>query len=213
MRSLISAVAQGKLIAPGSAEVSLVLSNNADAPGLDFARINGIETRVLDHRQFETRDAFDSALLDILREAADIVLLAGFMRILGEPVVNHFRGSMLNIHPSLLPKYPGLGTHQRALAANDREAGASVHFVTSELDGGPVILQAEVAVLPDDTVETLSRRVLSKEHEIYPLALGWLLDGSIQLNNDPETGDHCEYRGRPLTKPLMLEDLQHENPA
>jgi len=141
MRSLISAVAQGKLIAPGSAEVSLVLSNNADAPGLDFARINGIEARVLDHRQFETRDAFDSALLDILREAADIVLLAGFMRILGEPVVNHFRGSMLNIHPSLLPKYPG------------------------------------------------------------------------QLNNDPETGDHCEYRGRPLTKPLMLEDLQHENPA
>lgn len=212
MQSLVEAVNHGELIPPGSAEISLVLSNNADAAGIDFARSQNIKTAVLDHRAFETRDAFDTALLAELTEVADIVLLAGFMRILGNAVVSHFRGKMLNIHPSLLPLYPGLETHQRALNAGDTVSGASVHFVTPELDGGPVILQASVPIEPDDTVETLASRVLSNEHKIYPLALKWLLDGSIRLmppQMRQQNEEYCEYLGSPLAKPLLLADVAH----
>jgi len=150
----------------------LVLSNRADAGGLDKARARGIETAVVSHRDFDSREAFDAALNARLEAAApDILCLAGFMRILTPVFTDRWQGSVLNIHPSLLPKYPGLQTHRRALEAGDKEAGCSVHVVTSVLDDGPLLGQAKVAVQPDDTPETLAARVLVQEHRLYPEVL------------------------------------------
>jgi len=151
MHSLINAV-QSDFDIPHAnaninASVAAVISNNPDAPGLDTAKQAGIATEVVDHRKFSGRDSFDKELGRIIEaNAADWVLLAGFMRILGDTFVNHYRGKLINIHPSLLPDYPGLNTHQRALDAGDKYAGASVHYVTEQLDGGPVILNARVAI-------------------------------------------------------------------
>ncbi len=153
-------------------EIRAVISNKADAYGLTRARQAGIETVVVDHTRFESRQAFDTELSRIIdRFEPGLVVLAGFMRILSDDFVHHYEGRMLNIHPSLLPKYKGTNTHARAIEAGDSEAGCSVHLVTAELDAGPVLLQAKVPILKGDTPETLAARVLEQEHKIYPEAI------------------------------------------
>ncbi len=152
--------------------VATVISNKADAKGLQFATDQGIPTRVLDHKSFACREEFDAALAAVIDEhSPSLVVLAGFMRILTPVFVNHFAGRLINIHPSLLPAFPGLNTHERAIAAGCKFAGATVHQVTAELDHGPILAQAVVPVLPDDDVSSLSARVLMQEHAIYPLAV------------------------------------------
>lgn len=181
MRSIIEACASGKL----NAEVVGVISNNSAAAGLDFAKAQNIDTAVLDHKRFDSREAFDAQLLTLIDAfKPDAVALAGFMRILSKDLVNHFLGKMINIHPSLLPLYPGLNTHAKALAAGESKHGASVHFVTAELDAGPVIAQAEVPVLQDDTEQTLAARVLSVEHDLYVSALQLYINGDAKFAND-----------------------------
>jgi len=163
------------------ARIAAVVSNRADAAGLAFAREHGIATEVVDHRAFASRDAFDDALAErIERHRADIVALAGFMRILGAGFVRRFDGRLVNIHPSLLPAFPGLETHRRAIEAGCKASGATVHFVTADLDHGPIVAQAVVPVLADDSEETLAARVLVQEHVIYPRAVRWLVEGSLE---------------------------------
>lgn len=158
------------------ARVAAVISNKADAKGLVFARQHGIATEVLDHKQFDSREAFDSQLALVIDQySPTVVVLAGFMRILTPGFVQHYEGRMLNIHPSLLPAFTGLHTHQRAIEAGCKFAGCTVHGVTAELDVGPIIDQAVVPVLPDDTAETLAARVLTQEHIIYPRAVATVL--------------------------------------
>lgn len=157
-----------------------VLSNKADAYGLERARQHGVATAVLKHTDYADRLAFDQALIERIDQwQPDLLILAGFMRILSAEFVHHYAGRLLNIHPSLLPKYKGLHTHQRALDAGDSEHGCSVHFVTPELDGGPVIAQAIVNVMPDDDVDTLSQRVHAAEHKLYPAVVSWLASGRL----------------------------------
>ena len=159
------------------AEVVCVVSNKADAKGLDFAAANGIAAKVIDHKAFATREAFEAALDDYLRSVnVEIIALAGFMRVLTAGFIARWEGRMINIHPSLLPAYKGLHTHERAIADGAKTHGCSVHLVTPELDGGPVLLQAEVPVLAGDTPDTLSARVLKEEHRIYPQALAMLAE-------------------------------------
>jgi len=154
------------------ARVAAVISNKADAKGLVFAREQGIATAVVDHKAYPSREAFDAALMaEIDRFAPALVVLAGFMRILTPGFVQHYAGRLLNIHPSLLPAFPGLHTHERAIEAGCRFAGATVHQVTAELDHGPILAQAVVPVLADDTPDTLAARVLTQEHRIYPQAV------------------------------------------
>ncbi len=154
------------------ARVAAVISNKADAKGLQFAAAQGISTRVLDHKAFSSREAFDEALAACVEEfCPSLVLLAGFMRILTPGFVNRFAGSLINIHPSLLPAFPGLHTHARAIEAGCKVAGATVHEVTTELDHGPILAQAAVPVLPGDTADALAARVLTQEHLIYPQAV------------------------------------------
>ncbi len=154
------------------ARVAAIISNKADAKGLVFAREQGIATAVLDHKAFASREAFDAALMqEIDRHAPALVVLAGFMRILTPAFVSHYAGRLLNIHPSLLPAFPGLHTHERAIDAGCKFAGATVHEVTAELDHGPILAQAVVPVLPDDTSDVLAARVLTQEHRIYPQAV------------------------------------------
>ena len=179
-------------------DIRAVISNEADAFGLERARRAGIETRVLDHRAFADREAYDAALAALIEEyKPGLVVLAGFMRILTAGFVRHFHGRMLNIHPSLLPRYRGLDTHARVLAAGDREHGATVHFVTEELDGGPLIVQARVPVLANDDIQTLAHRVLEKEHVIYPAAIRWFAEGRLRLDDHRVTLD-----GKPLAAPV-----------
>ena len=157
-----------------------VSSNKAEAYGLERARQAGIPTEVIDHREYPDRAAFDAALQQrIDRYQPELVVLAGFMRILTDELVNHYRGRMINIHPSLLPKYRGTNTHARAIEAGDTVAGCSVHWVTPELDAGPVILQAEVPIHPGDSADTLAARVLEQEHKIYPEAIRRIASGEI----------------------------------
>ncbi|WP_296255402.1 MULTISPECIES: phosphoribosylglycinamide formyltransferase [unclassified Pseudomonas] len=162
--------------------IRAVISNRADAYGLERARSAGIETGVLDHQAYDGREAFDKALIELIDAfAPTLVVLAGFMRILTPGFVRHYHGRLLNIHPSLLPLYKGLHTHQRVLEAGDAEHGCSVHFVTEELDGGPLVVQAVVSVELHDTPETLARRVHAQEHLIYPLAIRWFAEGRLVL--------------------------------
>ncbi len=159
------------------ARIAAVISNKADAGGLQIAASEGIPTAVVDHKQYESRDSFDAALREAIDAyQPDLVVLAGFMRILTATFVAHYAGRMLNIHPSLLPKYPGLHTHRQALAAGDARHGATVHVVTAELDHGPVLDQAEIAVLPGDTEASLAARLLVEEHKLYPRAIRAFLD-------------------------------------
>ncbi len=164
------------------ARIRAVIANRADAFGLTRAKGAGIPTAVLDHKAFDGREAFDAALMELIdAHAPDLVILAGFMRILSPGFVRHYHGRLLNIHPSLLPKYKGLDTHRRALEAGDGEHGCSVHFVTEELDGGPVVLQAALQVKPGDDIESLTQRVHVAEHQIYPLAMRWFAEGRLRL--------------------------------
>jgi phosphoribosylglycinamide formyltransferase 1 len=164
------------------ARVAAVIANRADAAGLAFAREHGIATAVVDHRAHASRDAFDDALaatIDALRP--DLVVLAGFMRILGAAFVQRYAGRMLNIHPSLLPAFPGLHTHRRALEAGCKVSGATVHFVTADLDHGPIVMQSVVPVLPGDDEHTLAERVLATEHRIYPQSVEWFVRGRLRI--------------------------------
>lgn len=164
--------------------VSAVISNRADAKGLAIAASHGVATRVVEHRRFPSREAFDAALAEeIDRFEPRLVALAGFMRVLTPAFVERYAGRLLNIHPSLLPAFPGLDTHARALAAGLKVHGCTVHFVTAELDHGPVVIQAEVPVRKDDTAETLAARVLRREHVIYPRAVRWFLDGKLVIRD------------------------------
>ncbi len=181
-------------------EIRAVISNRPDAAGLERARRAGIPAEVVDHRAFPSREAFEHALMEAIdRHRPGLVVLAGFMRVLGPAFVEHYRGRMLNIHPSLLPEFRGLHTHERALAAGVREHGASVHFVTEELDGGPVVVQAVVPVLPGDDPERLAARVLEQEHRIYPLAIRWFAEGRLALRDGRAWLD-----GRPLERPVRI---------
>jgi phosphoribosylglycinamide formyltransferase-1 len=165
------------------ARIAAVISNKATAGGLQFAAERGIATAVVDHKQFDTREAFDAELARVVDGfAPDVLVLAGFMRILTEGFVRHYEGRLLNIHPSLLPAFAGLHTHQRAIEAGCKLAGATVHFVTPELDHGPIVAQAAVPVQPDDTEASLSARVLQQEHLIYPRAVRWLVEGALQVD-------------------------------
>jgi phosphoribosylglycinamide formyltransferase-1 len=167
------------------ARVAAVISNNPGARGLDTARARGLATAVVDHRSYPDRDRFDAALAaEIDRHSPDLVVLAGFMRILTAPFIERYRGRLMNIHPSLLPALPGLDTHRRALAAGARTHGCTVHFVTPQVDSGPIIVQAAVPVLPGDTEEKLAARVLAEEHRIYPQAVRWFCEDRLRLGDD-----------------------------
>ncbi len=165
------------------AEICVVVSNNEEAFGLQRAEKAGIPTQILDHRNYENREAYDSELVHCLNQyQPDLLVLAGFMRILTPLFTEAFVGKLINIHPSLLPKYPGLHTHRRALDAGDSHHGATVHFVTAELDGGPPILQASIQILDGDTEKSIASRVLSEvEHKIYPLAVKWFVEKRVQM--------------------------------
>ncbi|TDP59035.1 phosphoribosylglycinamide formyltransferase [Roseateles toxinivorans] len=166
------------------ARIAAVISNRPGAGGLAFAAEHGIATALVDHKAFAERAAFDTELARVIQSyAPDVVVLAGFMRILSADFVRAFDGRLLNIHPSLLPAFPGLHTHQRALEAGCKVAGATVHLVTPELDHGPIIAQAVVPVLPGDSEATLSARVLVREHEIYPRAVRWLVQDELAVEN------------------------------
>jgi len=168
-----------------AAEISCVISNKADAFGLERARNAGIKTLTIDHRQYPGREEFDADLMRAIdSHQPDLVVLAGFMRILTAEFVTHYRGRLINIHPSLLPKYTGLHTHRRALEAGDNEHGATVHFVTEQLDGGPAILQARITIKPGDTEQSLAARLLLQEHAIYPLVVQWFVEGRLQLDDN-----------------------------
>ena len=163
--------------------VAAVISNRADAAGIEFARARRLPTAVVAHTAYPSREAFDEALAaEIDRFAPRLVVLAGFMRILAPAFVRRYEGRLLNIHPSLLPAFPGLHTHARALAAGVKIHGATVHFVTPELDHGPVVIQAAVPVLPGDDEDALAERVLAQEHRIYPQAVRWFLEGKLRLD-------------------------------
>lgn len=164
------------------ARVVAVVANRPDAGGLAFAAAQGIATAVVDHKAHASREAFDAALADVLDGfVPDLVVLAGFMRILGAAFVRRFEGRLLNIHPSLLPAFPGLHTHRRALQAGCKAVGATVHFVTPELDHGPIVMQSVVAVQPRDNEDTLAARVLATEHVIYPKSVRWFIEGRLVL--------------------------------
>lgn len=181
LQALIDACEQKRI--PGT--IRAVFSNKADAFGLERAREAGIPQHALAASQFASREAFDRELMhEIDAYAPDVVVLAGYMRILSAEFVQHYQGKLLNIHPSLLPKYPGLNTHRQALDNGDTEHGTSVHFVTEELDGGPVILQAKVPVFDGDGEEEITSRVQAQEHAIYPLVVGWFLSGRLKMQDN-----------------------------
>lgn len=187
LQALIDSIARGEL----RASIVGVISNKADAFGLQRAREVNIPTATIDHKQFASRELFDAELCARVQSfQPDLVILAGFMRILTPTFLRPFLGRLLNIHPSLLPNYPGLHTHQRALDAGDREAGATVHFVTEELDGGPAIVQASVPIQAGNDAAALAARVLQVEHIIYPLAVQWFAEGRLQL-----TQNHAQLDG------------------
>ncbi len=201
LQALIDAIAQEAL----PVEIRAVISNRANAEGLARAQQAGIATHILEHRSYPDRDSFDAALMNIIdSHQPELVLLAGFMRILTRGFVEHYSGRLINIHPSLLPEFPGLDTHRRAIETGKTEHGASVHFVTPEVDGGPVILQARVPVAPGDTPERLAARVLTQEHIIYPLVLRWFAERRLRLLDNQVILD-----GAALSQPLLLESL-HE---
>lgn len=199
LQALIDAAADGSV----PIRIAAVVSNRPDAAGLERARRAGIPAHALDHTAYGDREAFDRALMACI-DAYDpgLVVLAGFMRILTPGFVEHFAGRLVNIHPSLLPDFRGLRTHERALRAGVQEHGASVHFVSNELDGGPVIMQARVPVLPGDTPEQLAARVQAREHRLYPAVVGLFAAGRLKLEQD-----RVRFDGRPLQAPLDLDSL------
>jgi phosphoribosylglycinamide formyltransferase-1 len=197
MRALAEAAARNEV----QAEIRAVFSDRANADGLRLARERGIVTDTLSPKEFADRDTFDVALADrIDRYAPELVVLAGYMRILSAAFVRRFAGRLINIHPSLLPKHRGLDTHRRVLAANESEHGASVHYVVEELDAGPVIIQGRVPVLPSDDEAALSARVQRAEHIIYPQAVQWIASGKVSMHDGRAWMD-----GQPLSKPPRID--------
>ena len=176
-----------------------LIANQPEAKGLALAKSVGIPTAVIDHRAYPSREAFDRALMQQIDAfSADLVVLAGFMRILTPGLIEHYEGRMMNIHPSLLPRCPGLHTHERALEAGDRVHGATVHFVSAGVDEGPIICQSEVPVLPTDTPSELAARVLKTEHQIYPLAVEWFIQGRLQITGNRVRVDPPELQYIPF---------------
>lgn len=179
LQAIMHEIAAGRL----NIDVRAVISNRADAEGLQLARAAGIPTHVIEARDYADRDQFDAALIQAIdAHAPRLVILAGFMRILGADFIQHFAMRLINIHPSLLPAFKGLHTHARALEAKAKQHGASVHFVTPDVDGGPIIIQSALMVHPNDTAQSLAQRVLQEEHRIYPLAIQWFIAGRLTLD-------------------------------
>ncbi|MGD8920550.1 MAG: phosphoribosylglycinamide formyltransferase [Gammaproteobacteria bacterium] len=200
LQAIIDACAHGHI----PARITAVVSDKPEAFGLSRAERAGIETRILTASGFADREAYDRALGGLLDQLqADLVVLAGFMRILTAGLVHQWAGRMLNIHPSLLPDYRGLHTHQRVLDAGETFHGTSVHFVTEELDGGPVIAQARLAVRPDDTAETLNQRVQALEHRMYPRVIGWYAEGRLKM-----VGDSVQIDGKILEAPIVRDEAE-----
>jgi len=198
MQAIIDACKQGNL----DIDIKAVISNRPDAGGLEHATRAGIHTETVNHQHYATRELFDQALMQSVDHYQPaLVILAGFMRILSDDFVNHYLGRMLNIHPSLLPDYPGLNTHQRALDKGDDMHGASVHFVTPELDGGPVVIQVRVPIQANDDAASLAARVLEQEHKLYCEAIQWFAQGRLQLKNNRVWLDN-----KVLTQPRILEN-------
>ena len=194
LQAIIEAVHNGEM----PVVIRGVISNRPDVYGLVRAKMADIPTRVIDHTNYQNRQLFDNALLDAIDGFQPaLVILAGFMRILGPDLIKHYRCRMMNIHPSLLPAYPGLNTHQRVLDAGEHEHGVSVHFVTSELDNGPVIIRARTSVMPGDNAKTLATRIQALEHRIYPLAIKWFAEGRLECIDNKLFMEH-----RPLDKPI-----------
>lgn len=197
LQAILDQAASGEL----PVTIAAVISNRPGVQGLERARQAGVTALDLDHTLFTDRPAFEAALIELIdRYRPDLVILAGFMRVLTSGFTEHYRGRLLNIHPSLLPKFRGLHTHERAIAAGEIEHGASIHFVTAELDGGPVIVQARVPVLQDDDPDRLAARVLEQEHQLYPQAIHWFARGRLRLR-----GEQVWFDGKPLEQPLWLE--------
>ncbi|WP_299181792.1 phosphoribosylglycinamide formyltransferase [uncultured Neptuniibacter sp.] len=196
LQAIMDAVDAGQI----SGQIEAVLSNKADAYGLERARRSDIPALVLNHKDFESRELFDLAMIEKIDQyKPDLIVLAGFMRILSAHFVRHYRGRMINIHPSLLPKYKGLHTHQRAIDAGDLEHGCTVHFVTEELDGGPLAVQGKVSIDPDDSAESLQGKIHKIEHKIYPLAVEWICSERLKWTPDGIILDN---------KPLALQGYQ-----
>jgi phosphoribosylglycinamide formyltransferase-1 len=178
LRSILAAIERRQL----DAEVAVVISNRADAPGLTYARAAGVATEVLDHRAYPSRAAYDEALVVRLRDhQVGLVCLAGFMRLLGAGFIEAYRDAILNVHPSLLPAFPGVDAQKQAFDYGVRVAGCTVHFVSEELDAGPIVLQSAVPVRPDDTADALAARILSEEHRLYPMAIALVLQGGWRI--------------------------------
>ena len=197
LQSIIDAIASSEL----PVDIRAVISNRPNAAGLQRATQAGIATEIIDHTSYEDRATFDQALQTCIdRYQPALVVLAGFMRILTPGFVAHYQGRLLNIHPSLLPEFPGLNTHQRVLAAGNREHGASVHFVTDAMDGGPVVLQARLAIQDHDTAETLAARVLEQEHRMLPLIIRWFAEQRLVMNNSGQV----VFDGAILAQPRTL---------
>jgi len=201
LQAIMDAIKGGEL----PARIRAVISNQPEAYGLERARREDINTAVLRHRDYPDRTAYDAALQELIDSyQPDLVVLAGFMRILTPTLVGHYAGRMLNIHPSLLPAFSGLNTHQRVIDAGATEHGVSVHFVTAELDSGPVIIQARVPVTPQDTAATLAVKVHTQEHRIYPLAIRWFAEGRVRAQ-----GKQVLFDGQPLTRPIDYQPAVH----
>ncbi len=184
------------------ARVAAVISNRPNAPGLEIAKMHGYETIVVDQRSYPERTAFDAALMKTIDAyQPDLIALAGFMRILGNDFVNHYQGRLLNVHPSLLPAFPGLNPHRQALKEGVRIHGCTVHFVTAQMDCGPIIIQAAVQVMPDDTEETLAARVLQQEHRIYPEAVRWFMEDRLMLSENRVNVSNAGFNGSVLYSP------------
>ncbi|HKV96520.1 MAG TPA: phosphoribosylglycinamide formyltransferase [Gammaproteobacteria bacterium] len=197
LQALLDACASGTL----PADVSTVISNRACARGLRRAATAQVPIHAILAASGTAREDYDATLRMLIeRHAPELVLLAGFMRVLSDEFVRHFRGRLLNIHPALLPKFRGLHTHRRVLEAGEKEHGCSVHFVTEELDGGPIIARAKVAVKTSDTEQTLAARVRQREHALYPLVVRWLVEGRVKLNED-----RVSFDGQPLASPRVFE--------
>jgi phosphoribosylglycinamide formyltransferase 1 len=200
LQAIINAIKNNKL----NAEIKAVISNKASAAGLNRAARANIKTHVVEHKQFSDRESFDQAMIEIIDPLKPaLVVLAGFMRILSNHFIDHYQHRLINIHPSLLPKYKGLNTHQLAIDNHDAMHGASVHFVSHELDSGPVVIQAEIPVLATDNPDTLASRVLKEEHKIYPMVIQMVAEGRLTFDNNQLNLDD-----KHLTKPLFWKNNQ-----
>jgi len=205
LQAIIDAIKARQL----NAEIRAVISNRADAFGIDRAKQAGITTHIIDHREHADRESFDQAMMQIIDSYQPaLVVLAGFMRILSDEFVNHYQDRMINIHPSLLPEFRGLNTHQRVLEAGRDKHGVSIHYVTSELDSGPLVIQAMVNIENSDTADSLAEKIHQQEHVIYPMVIQWLAEERLQCKNNQLFFNH-----QPLTSPLIWENntLQNSN--